>query len=142
MKLVVQRVTSASVVVEGKTVGSIGRGFLVLLGVGCEDTEETCRAYADKMCKLRIFEDENGKINLSLDQVGGELLIVSQFTLYANLKSNRPGFTDAAPPEMANRLYEYFLSYVRDKGFHVESGVFGAHMDVSLVNDGPFTIVM
>lgn len=142
MKLVIQRVTSAEVKVDGETTGKIGKGFLVLLGVGQEDTEETARKYADKLCKLRIFEDENEKINLSLSDVGGELLIVSQFTLYADCKSNRPGFTKAGAPDMANHLYEYFSDYCREKGFHVENGVFGADMKVSLVNDGPFTIVL
>ena len=142
MKLVIQRVSGAKVEVDGKVTGEIGKGFLVLLGIGREDTEETCRKYADKMVKLRIFEDENGKTNLSLSDVGGELLIVSQFTLYADLKSNRPGFTKAGPPDMANELYNYFSDYCREKGVHVENGVFGADMKVSLLNDGPFTIIM
>lgn len=142
MRLVIQRVQHASVTVDGNVVGKIGKGYLVLLGVGRGDTEETARKYADKMLKLRIFEDENEKINLNLAQVNGELLIVSQFTLYADTRSNRPGFTEAAPPDEANRLYEYFLSYCRERVPVVQHGVFGAHMDVELLNDGPFTITL
>lgn len=142
MRLVIQRVSRASVTVDGEVTGSIGKGYLVLLGVGREDTEETVRKYADKLLKLRIFEDENDKINLNLAQVNGELLVVSQFTLYADTRSNRPGFTEAAPPELANRLYEYFLEYVAQSVPVVQHGVFGAHMVVELVNDGPFTITL
>lgn len=142
MKLVIQRVTRASVTVDGEVTGSIGRGYLVLLGVGREDTEETVRKYVDKLLKLRINADENGKTNLNLSQVNGELLVVSQFTLYADTRSNRPGFTDAAPAELAERLYEYFLEYCSESVPVVEHGIFGAHMAVELVNDGPFTITL
>jgi len=142
MKLVIQRVTHASVTIDGETVGSIGKGYMVLIGIGREDNEETVRKYADKMLKLRIFEDENGKTNLSLGQVDGELLLISQFTLYADCSSNRPGFTQAAPPDMANALYEYFVEYCRGKAKSVQTGRFGADMKVELLNDGPFTIVL
>jgi len=144
MKLVIQRVSRASVTVDGCVAGSIEKGFMVLVGIGRNDDEAVVRKMADKMIKLRIFEDENGKTNLSLGQVNGELLLISQFTLYADLSSNRPGFTDAAPPDMAKRLYEYFVEYCKSlnvaKG--VEQGIFGADMKVELINDGPFTIVM
>lgn len=142
MRLVIQRVTSASVTIDNKVVGKIGLGYLVLLGVGREDTEETVRKYVDKLLKLRIFADENGKTNLNLAQVNGELLVVSQFTLYADTRSNRPGFTEAAPPDLANRLYEYFLEYAGQSVPNVQHGEFGADMAVELVNDGPFTIVL
>lgn len=143
MKLVIQRVTSASVEVEGKVIGSIGRGFLVLLGVGQEDNEQIAQQYAEKLLKLRIFEDENGKTNRSLADVEGELLIISQFTLYADCRhGNRPSFTGAGAPQEANRLYEYFVNYCRERVAKVETGEFGADMKVSLVNDGPFTIVL
>lgn len=142
MKLVIQRVTSASVTIDGSVVGKIGKGYMVLIGIGREDNEEIIRKYADKMLKLRIFEDENGKTNLSLAQVDGELLIVSQFTLYADCSSNRPGFTQAAPPDMAKQLYEYFVEYCRGKAKKVETGEFGADMKVELLNDGPFTIIL
>ncbi|MCQ2496930.1 MAG: D-aminoacyl-tRNA deacylase [Lachnospiraceae bacterium] len=142
MKLVIQRVTHASVTIDGETVGSIGKGYMVLIGIGREDNEETVRKYADKMLKLRIFEDENGKTNLSLGQVDGELLLISQFTLYADCSSNRPGFTQAAPPDMANALYEYFVEYCQGKAKSVQTGRFGADMKVELLNDGPFTIVL
>lgn len=142
MKLVIQRVTSASVTIDGSVVGKIGKGYMVLIGIGREDNEEIIRKYADKMLKLRIFEDENGKTNLSLAQVDGELLLVSQFTLYADCSSNRPGFTQAAPPDMAKQLYEYFVEYCRGKAKKVETGEFGADMKVELLNDGPFTIIL
>jgi len=142
MKLVIQRVSSASVKVDGKIIGSIGRGYLVLIGIGREDTEESVRKYVDKMLKLRIFEDENGKTNLSVSQVDGELLLVSQFTLYADTSSNRPGFSLAAPPDTAERLYDYFVEYCRGKARKIETGEFGADMKVELVNDGPFTIIL
>lgn len=142
MKLVVQRVRKASVTVDSQVVGAIGKGFLVLLGVSNEDTEEICDKMAEKMLKMRIFEDENGKTNLSLDQVGGEVLVVSQFTLYADCRQNRPSFTRAGQAELANRLYERFVETCRAKLGGCEHGVFGAHMDVELLNDGPFTIVM
>ncbi len=143
MRLVIQRVTSASVEVGGKVIGSIGRGFLVLLGVGLEDNEQIAQQYAEKLLKLRIFEDENGKTNRSLADVEGELLIISQFTLYADCRhGNRPSFTGAGTPQEANRLYEYFVKYCRERVAKVETGEFGADMKVSLVNDGPFTIVL
>ena len=143
MRIVLQRVTSASVSVDGEVTGRIGTGYLVLLGVGQGDTEEDCRRLADKLINLRIFSDENGKINLSLADVGGELLVVSQFTLYADCrKGNRPNFIQAGKPDEAERLYNYFADYCRSKGKHVETGIFGADMKVELVNDGPFTIVL
>lgn len=143
MKVVLQRVTSASVEVEGKTVGEIGVGLLVLLGVGQGDTEKDCERLAEKIVNLRIFSDENDKINLSLKDIDGEMLIVSQFTLYADCKKgHRPNFLNAAKPDEANRLYEYFIGICREKVRKVESGIFGADMKVSLLNDGPFTIIL
>ena len=142
MKLVIQRVLSASVKVDGNTIGSIGKGYLVLLGVGKEDNEETVEKFASKLLKLRIFEDENGKTNRKLEQVNGELLIVSQFTLYADTRSNRPGFTEAAPPDLAEDLYEKFVKYCAGRVPVVQHGEFGADMKVELVNDGPFTIIL
>ncbi|MBP5578850.1 MAG: D-tyrosyl-tRNA(Tyr) deacylase [Ruminococcus sp.] len=143
MRIVLQRVTSASVKVDGNIIGKIGTGFLLLLGVGHEDTEEDCRRLADKISGLRIFSDENDKINLYLDSVGGQLLVVPQFTLYADCrKGNRPNFIQAAKPEKANTLYEYFVEYLRSKGKHVETGEFGADMKVELLNDGPFTVIL
>ena len=133
MRAVVTRVSSASVAIEGETVGKIGKGFLVLLGVGPEDTEALADKMADKICGLRVFSDEAGKMNLNLAAAGGELLVVSQFTLYADLKSRRPGFTKAAPPAVAIPLYEKFMACCRDRGFHVEHGAFGADMAVSSV---------
>ena len=143
MRAVLIKVTSASVRAEGETVGKIGQGFLILLGVAAEDTEVQCRKLADKLCSLRIFDDENDKINLSLDDVGGEILVISQFTLYGNCrKGRRPEFLRAARPETAVPLYEQFVELCREKGYHVETGVFGAHMEVESVNDGPFTLVV
>ena len=143
MRLVIQRVTSASVEVEGKTIGQIGKGLLVLLGVGKGDTEETARFYLEKMLKLRIFADENGKTNRSLADVAGELLIISQFTLYADCShGNRPSFTAAGDAKTANDLYEYFVAECRKQVPKVDTGEFVADMKVSLVNDGPFTIVL
>ena len=143
MRLVVQRVLEASVKAEGKTVGSIGKGFLVFVGVGRDDTRETADKYLKKLLGLRIFEDENGKTNLSLKDVNGELLLVSQFTLYANCrKGNRPGFTGAGSPEEAKRLYEYFTERCKAHVGHVEHGEFGADMKVELLNDGPFTLML
>lgn len=143
MKLVVQRVKNAKVEVEGKTVGSIEKGFLVLLGVTHTDTKEQVDYLAKKLCNLRIFEDENEKMNLSLKDVDGELLIVSQFTLYADCTGgNRPSFVNAAKPDIAEPLYEYFCTECEKNGIHVEKGIFGADMKVSLLNDGPVTIVM
>ena len=141
MRAVVTRVSSASVAIGGETVGEIGRGFLVLLGVGPGDTGAVCDKLAEKICNLRVFEDENGKMNLSLEQVGGALLVVSQFTLYADTSSRRPGFSGAAKPELAVPLYERFLDRCRQRGFRVEHGRFGAEMQVASVNDGPVTIL-
>lgn len=143
MKIVIQRVTNAQVEVDKKVVGKIGKGFLVLLGVTHEDTKENADYLVKKLCKLRVFSDENDKMNLSLKDVNGELLIVSQFTLYANCKDgNRPSFVEAAKPEQANELYEYFCSECKKNDIKVEKGIFGADMKVSLLNDGPFTIVL
>ncbi|MCD7753348.1 MAG: D-tyrosyl-tRNA(Tyr) deacylase [Clostridiales bacterium] len=141
MRAVVTRVSSASVTIDGQVRGRIGRGFLVLLGVGPEDTEEQARHLADKICGCRVFEDENGKMNRNLAAVGGSLLVVSQFTLYADLRSRRPGFSHAARPELAIPLYEAFLADCRALGFPVEHGEFGADMQVESVNDGPVTLV-
>jgi len=143
MRAVIQRVSEASVTVEGKVTGAIGKGLLVLLGVGHADTEATAQALAAKIVKLRIFSDVEGKMNLSVEDVGGGVLVVSQFTLLADTrKGNRPSFTDAAPPEAGNRLYEEFCRAVAALGVPVQQGIFGAHMDVRLTNDGPVTIVM
>ena len=142
MRAVVTRVTSASVVIDGETVGKIGNGFLVLLGVRTDDTQAQAKRLADKLCGLRVFEDENGKMNRNLASVGGELLIVSQFTLYADCRSRRPGFTRAARPETAVPLYELFIEECRGRGFHTETGRFGAVMQVSSVNDGPVTLIL
>ena len=141
MRAVVTRVSSASVAIGGEVHGQIGKGFLVLLGVGPADTEETARKLADKICHLRVFSDENGKMNLDLAAVGGSLLVVSQFTLYADTKSRRPGFTGAAKPDLAIPLYETFMAACREHGFAVEHGEFGADMQVMSVNDGPVTIL-
>ena len=141
MKAVVTRVKEASVTIGGECVGRIGQGFLVLLGVGPEDTEKEAEWLADKVCGLRVFEDEAGKMNLSLEAVGGKLLVVSQFTLYADLKSRRPGFSKAAKPEVAEPLYEKFMAACEAKGFAVERGRFGAEMQVASVNDGPVTLL-
>lgn len=143
MKIVIQRVTNAQVEVDKKVVGKIGKGFLVLLGVTHEDTKENADYLVKKLCKLRVFSDENDKMNLSLKDVNGELLIVSQFTLYANCKDgNRPSFVEAAKPEQANELYEYFCRECKKNDIKVEKGIFGADMKVSLLNDGPVTIVI
>ena len=141
MRAVTTRVSEASVAIGGETAGQIGRGYLVLLGVGPEDTEKEAVHLAEKVCNLRVFEDENGKMNLSLAQVEGEILVVSQFTLYADLKSRRPGFSHAAKPEQAIPLYERFMEECRARGFHVEHGEFGADMQVASVNDGPVTLI-
>ena len=141
MKAVVTRVASASVTIEAKIHGKIGRGFLVLLGVGPEDTEQDAQRLAEKICHLRVFEDEAGKMNLDLAAVGGRLLVVSQFTLYADLKSRRPGFSKAARPEQAVPLYECFLRRCAELGFAAEHGEFGADMQVASVNDGPVTLL-
>ena len=143
MKLVIQRVTNASVTVENEVVGKIGKGFLILLGIGPEDTESEADFLVQKLIKLRIFEDENGKMNLSLKDVNGELLIVSQFTLYADCSGgNRPSFVNAAKPEKANELYEYFIKKCKEQNIKVEHGIFGADMKVELLNDGPVTILL
>lgn len=142
MKLVIQRVNHASVTIDGSIVGSIEKGLLVFLGIGADDTSDMLKRYADKLIKLRIFEDSEGKTNLSLGDVGGSLLIVSQFTLYANCKKgHRPSFIEAGDPQHANRLYEEFIALCKDSCPHVETGRFGADMKVSLENDGPFTII-
>lgn len=141
MRAVVTRVKGASVKIDGETVGKIDRGFLVLLGVGPKDTQRECARLADKVCGLRVFEDGNGKMNLNLAAVGGEVLVVSQFTLYADLKSRRPGFSGAAGPELARPLYECFIAECEARGFHTEHGSFGADMQVQSVNDGPVTLV-
>ena len=141
MRAVVTRVTSASVTIGGTVEGAIGKGFLVLLGVGPEDTQATGDKLAEKICNLRVFEDEQGKMNLNLEQVGGSLLVISQFTLYADTSSRRPGFSRAARPELAVQLYEWFLERCRERGFRVEHGQFGADMQVASVNDGPVTIL-
>ena len=143
MKFVIQRVNHAEVKVDGEIVGKIGKGFLVLIGVGREDTKEDADWYLKKLLGLRIFEDENGKTNLSLADVNGELLLVSQFTLYADCrKGNRPSFTDAGKPDMAKELYHYIIESCKNQIAVVEHGVFGADMKISLVNDGPFTIIL
>jgi len=143
MKLVIQRVSEASVEVDGKICGEIGKGYLVFLGVGDGDTEDNCIRLADKLINLRIFSDENDKINLSIKDVSGQLLIVSQFTLYADCrKGNRPNFIQAAKPDTANKLYEFFIDYCKKSIPVVQSGIFGADMKVRLLNDGPFTIVI
>ena len=143
MKVVIQRVNHAAVRVDGTCIGEIGKGFLIFLGVAEQDSKELCDRFIDKIIKLRIFEDSNGKTNLSLGDVNGELLIVSQFTLYADCKKgNRPSFTNAAKPEYANELYEYFVAECKKRIEVVETGEFGADMKISLENDGPFTIVL
>lgn len=143
MKLVIQRVNNAKVDVEGKTVGSIENGFLVLIGITHADTKEVADYLVKKLCNLRVFEDENGKMNLGLKDVKGKLLIVSQFTLYADCTGgNRPSFVNAAKPEIANELYEYFCKRCEENGIEVQKGIFGADMKVSLLNDGPVTIIM
>lgn len=143
MKIVIQRVLEAKVTVEEVCVGSIGKGYLLLLGVGQSDNRETADRYMDKLIKMRIFSDENGKTNLSIQDVNGEILVVSQFTLYADVrKGNRPDFTGAAGAAQAKELYEYFLEGIRNRLGRVQAGEFGAHMKVSLINEGPFTILM
>ncbi len=143
MRAVVQRVSRAEVRVEGKATGAVGRGLLVLLGVAKGDGPDDARAMADKLAALRIFEDAVGKMNLSVSDVGGGVVVVSQFTLLGDArKGNRPGFSDAAPPEEANALYEAVGGHLRSRGLPVGTGVFGAHMEVELVNDGPVTILL
>ena len=141
MRAVVTRVSSASVTIDGAVRGAIDQGYLVLLGVGPQDNEAVCDKLAEKICNLRVFEDENGKMNLNLEQVGGSLLVISQFTLYADTKSRRPGFTGAAKPDAAIPLYERFMAHCRERGFDVQHGEFGADMQVDSRNDGPVTIL-
>ena len=143
MRAVLTRVNSASVTIDGEVVGKIGKGFLILLGVGPEDTEKECRYLAEKALGLRVFEDENGKMNLGLDSVNGEVLVVSQFTLYGNCrKGRRPSFAEAADPELGNRLYEKFLAICKELGYPPQHGRFGADMQVESVNDGPVTLIL
>ncbi len=143
MRAVIQRVSSAHVEVDGEVTGRIGRGLLVLLGVGHGDTERQAHWLAEKIAGLRIFEDDAGKMNLSVQDVGGSVLVVSQFTLYADCRrGRRPSFTDAAPPDVADQLYQVFVDHLRAQGILVHTGVFQAHMDVHLVNDGPVTMVL
>ena len=143
MRAVLTRVTSASVTIDGTVVGEIGRGFLILLGVGPEDTEEKCRYLAEKALSLRVFEDENGKMNKALEEVDGQVLVVSQFTLYGNCrKGRRPSFTEAAPPELGNRLYLQFLDECARLGYPPQHGQFGADMQVASVHDGPVTLIL
>lgn len=143
MRAVVTRVRSASVTIDGQTVGSIGRGFLILLGVGPGDGEAQCRRLAEKALGLRVFEDENGKMNLGLEQVGGQVLVVSQFTLYGSCRhGRRPSFTGAADPQLGNEMYERFLELCRELGYPPEHGRFGADMQVESINDGPVTLLL
>ena len=143
MRAILTRVTSASVKIDGEIVGRIGKGFLILLGVGPEDTEKECRYLAEKALSLRVFEDENGKMNMGLEQVQGQVLVVSQFTLYGNCrKGRRPSFTGAAGPELGNALYEKFLADCADLGYPPQHGQFGADMKVESVNDGPVTLIL
>ena len=143
MRFVIQVVDKARVDIEEKTVGEIGKGYMVLIGVGQDDTREIADKMIRKMLGLRIFPDENGKTNLSLKQVDGELLLVSQFTLYADCHhGNRPSFINAGAPDMANELYEYIIEKTREQGYNVQTGQFGADMKVSLVNNGPFTVIL
>ena len=143
MRAVLTKVKSASVVIDGECVGSIGQGFLILLGVGPNDTEKECRYLAEKALGLRIFEDENGKMNRGLEAIGGQVLVVSQFTLYGNCrKGRRPSFTDAAGPELGNALYEKFLAICKELGYPPQHGEFGADMQVESINDGPVTLIL
>lgn len=143
MRVVVQRVRNAGITVDGSLVGCIEKGLLVYLGVSDSDDDAVCCRMADKISKLRIFRDDNGKMNLSVGDIGGSILVVSQFTLYANVRrGNRPSYDAAGKPEHANMMYEHFIDMLSSKGFHVEHGVFGAHMHVCYENDGPVTIVI
>ena len=143
MKIILQRVKKAHVSVENKIVGKINKGYLIFFGVGADDTKEDCDRLAKRISGLRIFSDENDKINLSLKDVNGEVLVVSQFTLYADCKKgNRPNFIKAGSPEKANKLYEYFVLKMKEYVPCVQTGVFGADMDVSIINDGPFTLIL
>ena len=143
MRAVVTRVKSASVTIDGQVVGKIGKGFLILLGVGPNDTEAQCRRLAEKALGLRVFKDEEDKMNLGLEQIGGEVLVVSQFTLYGNCrKGRRPSFVEAAGPELGNKLYERFLEICEELGYPPQHGQFGASMQVESVNDGPVTLIL
>jgi D-tyrosyl-tRNA(Tyr) deacylase len=143
MKVVLQRVSAASVEVEGKIAGSIGAGYLALLGIGQGDTKEKAAKLVEKIAGLRLFSDTDGKTNLSAADIGGEILVVSQFTLYADCrKGNRPSFTDAGSANLAEELYDYFIEISRGQFKKVGHGIFGAHMHVSLINDGPFTVIL
>ena len=143
MRFVIQRVKKSTVEVENKIVGKIDKGFLVLIGITHDDTEKIADVMIKKLLNLRVFSDENDKMNLGLKDVNGELLLVSQFTLYADCKKgNRPSFTDAAKPELANRLYEYIIDKCKENGYSVQTGIFGADMKVELLNDGPVTIIL
>lgn len=143
MKIIIQRAEKAKVIVDGEVVGQIGKGFMVLVGIGPEDTKQNVNFLVNKMCNLRIFEDEHGKMNLSIKDVSGQILAISQFTLYADCKKgNRPSFIGAAKPEKANELYEYFMEEIRKQGIKTEHGIFGAHMKVDFINDGPVTIFL
>ena len=143
MRFLVQRVKNASVSVDGEVIGSIGKGLLVFVGVRDDDTEQIADKLTDKLSKLRIFEDQDGKTNLSVADVGGSFLVISQFTLYADMRrGNRPSFVRAGAPDMANELYEYVLKRLKDMGFETQHGSFGADMKVELLNDGPFTVMM
>jgi len=143
MKFVIQRVNNASVSVDGKIIGAIDKGFMVLIGIGKEDTKKEADRLVDKMLKMRIFDDADGKTNLSLAHVNGSLLLISQFTLYADCrKGNRPSFTNAAPPQEAKELYEYIISKCKEQVQNVQTGSFGADMTVNLANSGPFTIIL
>ena len=143
MKVVIQRVSEASVTIDGQIHGEIKKGFLLLVGIQDADNEEIIQKMADKIYRVRIFEDENEKMNLSLPQVGGEILSISQFTLYADCKKgNRPSFTNAGKPDLATTLYDQFNQKLQEQGMHVETGIFGADMKIELLNDGPVTIVL
>ena len=142
MRAIVQRVSRAEVRVDGTTVGRISRGFVILLGIAAGDSAGDAEFIEDRVAGLRVFADEAGKMNLALSAVGGELLVVSQFTLHADTSQRRPSFINAAPPAQARELYEYFLSHARRRGVKVETGRFGVHMEVELVNDGPVTIIL
>lgn len=143
MKILVQRVLEASVKIDGKQISKIEKGFLVLVGITHNDTEKQADYLVKKVTNLRVFEDENGKMNLGIKDIGGKLLIVSQFTLYGNCENgNRPSFTEAAKPEYANKLYEYFCKKCEESGIEVQKGIFGADMKVNLINDGPVTLMI
>ena len=142
MRAVVTRVNEAKVTIDGRVTGEIEKGFLILLGIHKDDTEEITKWVADRVCGLRVFEDESGKMNINPTDAGAKLLVVSQFTLYADVSSRRPGFSDAARPDLAMPLYELFIKECRERGFEVQTGEFGADMQVSSVNDGPVTIII